>query len=266
MLDRSNILAWCLLLAVLLHWALRNLPSPVARSAAKADDSLKLEDGFVVERYDDSRPVVQTSRPSEQREDSRPARFYGEFKNRVEREMKSPLTGRFRPGSRVPGGGVSGGDRGNVAPGLSELLGQRSASPSRLPSDIPEGSETLLNTDAVLYASYINRVADEIYDPWVHYAQRAVDAIYSVGKKLETQTYVTKLAVLFNREGGVASIRVLKSCGVAELDDAPKKAFWDVEPFPNPPLQMFGPDGFIKFVYEFHFEWQSASFNIVPLI
>ena len=93
--------------------------------------------------------------------------------------------------------------------------------------------------------------------PWIGFMR---------GAELSAAVYVTKLTVVLNRNGEVASLRVLKGSGVHELDEAPKQAFWDSEPFPNPPTQMFDDDGLVRFVYEFHFEWKSSGFNIVPLI
>src|SRR5690606_16073641 len=152
----------------------------------------------------------------------------------------------------VPGGETK-------APDLHDLmtLGSR---PNRLPEDVAEGPGTVLNTDPVRYASFINRVADEIYDPWVQHARRAVETLYVAGAGLDSRTYITKVTVVMNRRGEVASLRILKSSGVSELDEAPKKAFWQAEPFPNPPAQMFDADGLVRFVYEFHFEWKSSGF------
>ena len=44
--------------------------------------------------------------------------------------------------------------------------------------------------------------------------------------------------------GKINAITILQSSGIAELDEAPKKAFWEISAFPNPPTQMFGKDGF----------------------
>ena len=93
----------------------------------------------------------------------------------------------------------------------------------------------------------------------------ALKNISIMGKKLENNTYVTKLNVAMDKHGEITGIQVVASCGVSAIDEAPKKAFWEVEPFPNPPVQLIEEDGYIRLNYEFHFEWKSSGFNIVPM-
>jgi hypothetical protein len=138
-------------------------------------------------------------------------------------------------------------------------------SPHPLSDQIEKGNQTILNTDKVLYASFINRIAEEVYQPWVGNIQEALNNIRARGKKLENNTYVTKLNVSMDKHGEITGIQILASCGVPAIDEAPKKAFWEVEPFPNPPVQLIEEDGFIRLNYEFHFEWKSSGFNIVPM-
>ena len=64
--------------------------------------------------------------------------------------------------------------------------------------------------------------------------------------------------------GKITAIKTLQSSGIPELDEASKKAFWTTEPFPNPPEKMFTKEGTANLVYEFHFQWRTSSFNIVP--
>jgi TonB family protein len=218
-------------------------------------------------KTDLDRQVVETEEAVDQEKDDKPARFAGEVRNRVKREMQADRRGRFQQGRSRPtvpdaSKDGEGGYRGGP---FSDLLAIPQ-SPHALPDDIRKGGQTVLNTDPVLYASFLNRVADEIYDAWTSNASDAMDRVYGAGGKLSANIYVTKLTVVFNREGGVASVKILKSSGVRELDEAPKKAFWDTEPFPNPPGQMFDEDGLVRVVYEFQYEWKSSGFNIIPLI
>jgi len=240
--------AFFLLLAIALHLPLffiaRKLPLRVAE---------KMREIVVEPLTNSDKPLVQTSRSDEASDEK--ARFSGEFRNRVSKQMQSRHRGRFRQGDK---------DRiESDKEGMAQLM-PFSRTPNALPGDIESGDQTLLNTDPVLYASFINRIADEVYDPWVKFARQAISDVYHRGRKLEPNTFITKLMVNIDREGEVNSIQILQSSGIAELDEAPKKAFWESEPFPNPPTQMFENEMSVGFVYEFHFEWRTSSFNIVP--
>jgi len=216
------------------------------------------------------------------------ARFGGEFDNRVDQETRSARTGRFLPGAgellrqraralaeRNQTKPVEGTEDGEVPRedlvdggeakglGMSDLMAF-GASPNKFPTDVALGANTLLNTDKVKYASYINRIADEVYDPWVGYAQEAAGILKDRAKKMDDDTYVTRLGVTLNEEGVVTGLTVMKSSGIEVFDEATKKAFYTANPFPNPPAQLFNEQRRIKLVYEFHFEWKSSYYGVFP--
>ena len=64
--------------------------------------------------------------------------------------------------------------------------------------------------------------------------------------------------------GEIIAMTVMAASGLNELDDAPKKAFWKIARFQNPPAQLIDKDGFVRLNYEFHFEWKNSFYNIVP--
>lgn len=231
----------------------------------------------------DRKPVVQTSKSNEEDQNSEPAKLAGEFRNRVKKETQASMIGPFQEGQ------LAGGHEGNqlkdgksdsselsqdgdtqvnpgesAGPRISDLM-VLGRSPHYLSDKIEKGNQTILNTDKVLYASFINRIAEEIYQPWVSNIQVALQDLKGLGRKLENNIYVTKLNVSMDKRGEITGIQVLSSSGVSLIDEAPKKAFWEVEPFPNPPMQLIEEDGFIRLTYEFHFEWKSSGFNIVPM-
>ena len=214
------------------------------------------------------KPVVKTSQLKEKQTSEEPARFSGEFEQRVEQETQSPVKGLFQEGDifkSKESPEVEGEGEGSKSEGKSLknflTFGQ---SPNSLPKDIPYGNQTVLNTDKVRYASFINRIADEIYQPWVEAAERALHEYVLGNRKMEPNIYITRLKVTLNSEGSVTGIQVMDSCGVSVLDEAPKKAFWESEPFPNPPNQLFENDGYVRLTYEFQFEWKNSGFNIIP--
>lgn len=279
MTGSKQVFGICTLLAVLLHALVlqfRIFPNLRFESAKKNATPIEIERLPSEEK----KPVVQTSRALEQATDEIEAKFHAEFKNRVETETQSGVAGKFQEGqiitqaplpeelrqkelerskdalAEIP-------EEENPAPQLSDLM-VIGRNPHELPDSIKKGPQTLLNTDKVVYASFINRIAEEIYQPWVDSITDAIKTLNTTGRKLDPTTYITKLRIVMDKEGSITGIQTVASSGVSEIDEAPKKAFWHTEPFPNPPIQLLEEDGFIRLVYEFHFEWKSSGFSIVP--
>jgi TonB family protein len=206
-------------------------------------------------------PVVRTSRAENEEAPETPPRFAGEFRNRVKKETQSRRKGRFREGP----GHQSGVGPGNGPPstGLSQLL-PFGANPYELPKDVAEGNQTVLNTEPVMYASFLNRIADEVYDPWVRHVQEALEERMRSGKRLEDDSYLTRLEVVMDERGKVTAIKVLHSCGIVAFDEAAKRAFWETEPFPHPPREMLDSRSEVHLTYELQIEWQTSLFHILP--
>lgn len=267
----SNRVLWvAFLIAALAHWALRDLPSPLNQALRGIVDKRTEEKEIPpieLEKWDKQKRIVQSSKAAKEDAEAKDkeAHYGGEFRNRVSKETQSPFRGRFaegapRPIPRQPSG-ETGEDGGQ--PTLQDLMAF-GGSPHALRDDVQPGNQTVLNTDPVKYAGFINRIADKIYNPWVSFAREAVGRIYDGGKTLEANTYITKLQVVMDSDGSVRAIQTVASSGVEELDEAPKKAFWEVEPFTNPPGQMFKKESVVRFIYEFHFEWRNSGFSIIP--
>lgn len=211
---------------------------------------------------DTSKSVVVSSQAKQQSESSKPADFFGEFHQRVEKQSQSPLKGKFQQGTG-PVEDLSLGREGapkNFQGGALSM----GRNPYVLPEDIPYGNETVLNTDKVKYASFLNRIADEIYHPWVELAEEAIQRFRKSDRKVEPNLYVTRLKITMDDQGEIKAIQLVQSSGIKELDEAPKKALWEVEPFPHPPDQLIEEDGFVRLSYEFQFELKNSFFNIIP--
>lgn len=253
--DRALSLWGFFLLAALVHLWLATRPAGffVARpSVAKRDDA-----PIEIEKWDgQGKQVVQTSKAEKPFEDEKiKPRFGGEFRNRVEKETRAPRTGRFQEGAPpVPKGEGAGQLK------MADLLPFGSQG-SKLPDDVAPGAQTLLNTDPVVYGSFLNRVVDEVRGPWERFLQEAVG---KSERRIAAGTYVTTLRFVIDREGNVISITTLKSSGVEAIDSAPKRALWETEPFPNPPVELAKNEPTLPFVLEFHFELQKSLFGIVP--
>ncbi len=267
---RSGTLGWFVTLAILLHALFLSRPAPESlfSPSAKKGADVPIE----IARMSDF-PIVQTERSEKQSKPKKP-RFAGELDQQVEKETRSPRTGRLSSGGRnstSPGQkaesadeqadeSVTAGQPGS--PSLRDLM--PSASPNSLPDDIALGEQTILETEGVGYASFLNRLAEAIYQPWVDNARAAIGEVYRAGGKMEGHLYITRLQIELDDEGEVVAIQTLKSSGIESLDEAPRRALWDRGPYLNPPKQMRQADGHLRFVYSFHFEWKSSLFNIVP--
>lgn len=284
--ERHQIsLGWFVILALLLHAVVLNnhFPSPeaiekyLAEKTKKKPSEIELIDPKTLE----DKEVVASSKLKEQDPEllKNKGRYYSDETNRVKEETRSPLHGRFqeghifaqkqkeKEGSELPlgedGEVAAGKSQGSDGPQLKDLMAF-SRTPNELSKDIKEGAETILNTDKVLYASFINRVADEVYGPWYSNLQTALQERQVQQKKLETNVYTTRLLLTLDKEGEIQSIQITKSCGIHEIDDAPKKAFWSLEGFRNPPSQLVSTDGFIRITYEFHLEYNNSIFRVSP--
>ncbi len=265
---------WFALVAIALHaWVLRqHLPEALAPLTASPKTPIE------VESLHEPKQLVQSQRAERSVPNDEKAQYGEEFSQRVEKQTRAPRRGLLAEGGSANGSNASGapsdgpqadlGDqlvapKQSGGPQLRDLMAL-GASPDELPDDIALGDNTLLSTDSVSYASFMKRITDEIYQPWVNYATRAIQDIQLDKQHLSANIYTTRLAVWMDDGGRVTAIKTLKSSGVPALDDAPKRAFWDQDAFPNPPEQMRRADGSIRFVYEFHFEYKTSGFNITP--
>ncbi len=71
-----------------------------------------------------------------------------------------------------------------------------SSNPYLLPKEIANSGDTLLNTDEVHYASFLNRIAEAVYDPWY---RNVLGAIRQVGReRLDAPAYVTQIDLVLD--------------------------------------------------------------------
>lgn len=265
---------WLLLVAIFLHAYLARVP---VERFSLFEPKPTVRDPVAVELLSKSRPVVMTERATVEpsKDDDKPAEFAGEFRNRTARQTRAETTGQFR--EFRPSGGTQRRQRGSsdrsrneegeeeasriASLGLSDLMPQNAASPYRLPDNVAAGVRTVLNTDSVVHAGFFNRIASAIYDGWVAQAQMAIERLRIQGKILPTNDYVTKIAIEIDTDGNLREVRLLESCGVPLLDDAPKKAFWDAQPFRNPPKGLFQGEPTFIIPFQFHYQWRTSGIN-----
>jgi TonB family protein len=119
--------------------------------------------------------------------------------------------------------------------------------------DIDDGDETSLNSKKWKFASFFNRVKQQVRDHWrpaEEYRRRdPTGSIY--GQK----DRYTLLRVQLKPDGSLANVALETPSGIEFLDDEAIEAFKQAQPFPNPPHQLVdGDSGMIKFRFGFYFE------------
>lgn len=116
--------------------------------------------------------------------------------------------------------------------------------------DIEEGDANVLNSRRFKFASFFNRVRDQIAQEWrpaeVH-AARDPD-----GSKYGLRRRHTRLFISLNADGSLRRIRLEHSSGVDFLDEEAIRAVRAAAPFSNPPQGLVDPhiDG-IEFSFGF---------------
>jgi TonB family protein len=118
--------------------------------------------------------------------------------------------------------------------------------------DIEDGEETALNAKKWKFASFFNRVKQQVRDHWrpaEEYRRRDPSgSIY--GQK----DRYTLLRVQLKPDGSLANVALENPSGVEFLDDEAIEAFKQAQPFPNPPKQLVEGSGLIEFKFGFFFE------------
>jgi TonB family protein len=169
-----------------------------------------------------------------------------------------------RDGPARSSGGVAAG-----AP-VSGQKGSNAAPPSLVPSeqqiaraigsgtndyvkDIDDGAETALNAKKWKFASFFNRVKQQVRDHWrpqeEYHRRDPSGSIY--GQK----DRYTLLRVQLKPDGSLANVALETPSGVEFLDDEAIEAFKQAQPFPNPPKQLVESNsGLIDFRFGFFFE------------
>lgn len=123
--------------------------------------------------------------------------------------------------------------------------------------DIDDGDETALNAKKWKFASFFNRVKQQVRDHWrpaEEYGRRdPTGSIY--GKK----DRYTLLRVQLKPDGTLANVALELPSGIEFLDDVAIEAFKQAQPFPNPPRQLVEQgSGLINFRFGFFFELSGA--------
>jgi TonB family protein len=163
---------------------------------------------------------------------------------------------RFQPLAREsgsllsPGQGVS-----SLIPSEEEVARAVGSGTQDYLRDVDEGGETALNAKRWKFATFFNRVKEQVQNHWKagqEYQRRdPTGAIYGAQDRLTT------VHVQLHADGSLAKVSVAQTCGVDFLDDTAIEAFKQAQPFPNPPHQLVRA-GVIDFDFGFYVEISGA--------
>jgi hypothetical protein len=117
--------------------------------------------------------------------------------------------------------------------------------------DVREGDFTALNTAEFIYYSFYRRVEDSIVYLWNQYINDYVSRYPDVRANLSNRDYITEVEAELDPYGNFTRMYIIKSSGVAGIDEAPGKAFAEASPFENPPKGMIEGDNKIRMRWRF---------------
>jgi len=253
---------WIFWLVIALHIAVYYAPTPPGYLPRVTPIPDAIEVSPMAPDSREKKPIVRTEKSEE--DNNEKARFGGEFRNRVKKETQSPNTGTFKPGGSSAPGAPAPSKAGDLPLRMSDLMPDESASPNKLPGDVLRGDRTMLNTDKVIYASFMNRMVEEMYPTW----QRMFHELLAeprVRKKLSPTVYQVTIEITMDRDGNITEIAIAKGCGIYDLDDALRRAFWETQPFPHPPVQMFEGRSRVSFNFNGFYDITNSGIRIAPL-
>jgi len=134
---------------------------------------------------------------------------------------------------------------------------QASASDDYLPN-VASGERTILSTREFRYFSYYNRIKDLLRQYWKPSIEREVAKLWGKGQMLKENELVTRLLVLLDKQGQVQKISKVGASGVSEIDEVAVQAFHQASPFPNPPVGLVEPDGYVRINWDFILQTAAA--------
>ena len=200
------------------------------------------------------------------KEENKDARYLGKVNRRVDKESQARLWG--SPKNRMPkvqyiveqdlekSIGEYMNKKKNHTPRMQRSKNDKgddygeSTNYDYLPG-VSSGDYTILNTAEFVYYSFYKRVEDAVVYLWNRYVTEFIRTRPDVRDNLGKKDYITEVETVLDSEGNFVSMSVVRSSGVAGIDEAPGKAFMDASPFSHPPNGMIGDDGLVRMKWRF---------------
>jgi TonB family protein len=234
----------------------------------KSEEIIEIELADNTPQNDQDKPIVKApdlqKKPPESI--SKPAQFFSEKTQRSERQMQAQKKGSFQQQlpqvlKKPPEKKYEFQDAIQSTDSFSSSQmkapnqwtfksGQQSQFEYNLPSEIPYGEITVLDTDSHMYASFYNRVVDLFYIRWV----QRLDGIWSrlsmeTKRELSGRTWLTEVEIILNSDGIYKSGVLRVRSGFPPFDQAVLYAFQSAQVFPNPPRGKVEADGTVRLKY-----------------
>ncbi len=115
--------------------------------------------------------------------------------------------------------------------------------------DVDADDESVVNARRWKYASFFNRMRDNIEPHWDPIS--VLQARDPTGRINGTKQRRTMLEIVLNPDGSVNKINLVRSCGVDYLDREAISAVRAGAPFPNLPPALLGHDGLFRETFGF---------------
>lgn len=246
------------------YWAGNNY----LNSRQKPTEIIEIELADTPAKNDSDKPIVKAPDLQQKQPNliNKPAKLFSEKTQRFEKQMQAQKKGTFQQQApaaqkpppqkkyefedavQSPEGFKSA--QVNSPNQWTFKTGEQSQFEYNLPSEIPYGQITVLDTDAHMYASFYNRVVDLFYIRWV----QRLDATWSrlsleTKQQLSGHIWLTEVEIILNSDGIYKSGQFRGQSGFLPFDQAVLYAFQSAQVFPNPPRGKIEPDGTVRLKY-----------------
>ena len=108
------------------------------------------------------------------------------------------------------------------------------------------GNQTALNAAASPFAEFLNAVHQRIHVPYREFTDNL-----SPGSPMAAEALQTKLEIVFNGDGTVDGIGVVRTSGMLPFDFTAFAAVMDGQPYPAPPRSILSGDGRVYVHWQF---------------
>lgn len=125
--------------------------------------------------------------------------------------------------------------------------------------ELPLGGENLLNAQESVYYSFYARLYEAIGPLWESRVREASGAM-----RLAAGDYTTVADVVFDSDGSLREVRILRSSQIPAFDDAARTSWQRIGRFPNPPSALVNARGEVHTGWTFTVKVGGGGFQYLP--
>lgn len=250
---------------------------PAAAEAAPVVFTSRILSSQELDRMLKRHGAVVTSEAPERKDTRRPANYAAETTRRVDKETiargrpgapashqalgasarRFGLQGVVQPESPV-GGQTAPVERSAVGTGILRSPAGEGGSVDVVLSDVAQGSQTLLNTDEYVFASFFLRLKAQVEPRWSPEAREIMKRNW---RSLPQGIYVTELSIGTDQDGKITWVEVQRSAGYSSFDEIAKRAVWEVERLVNLPRELLDRDSRYRTTLTFVVDFKKGRFD-----